>query len=138
MEKHIWWPVLAGALAAASALAQDATPAAASVPVATPSASAEVADSVVEKPYLVDPSGPVAACAIAHYRSCLALTPDACETATRAAVDTANIEIEAEAAKAQPGDIDGPFFEGLATGIFIRHMQRETQGRFFDCMGKAR
>jgi hypothetical protein len=134
----MWWPVLAGALAAASALAQDAVPSTASAPVPAPGTFAEVADTVVEKPYLVDPSGPVAACVIVPYRSCLTLSVDACETATRAAVDTANIEIEAEAAKAQPGDIDGPFFEGLATGIFIRHMQRETQGRFFDCMGKAR
>lgn len=125
------WPALAGGLAAASALAQDAVPAPA------PVASAEAADAV-DKPYLVDPSGPVAACAIAPYRSCLTFSMETCEAATRAAVDTANVEIEAEAAKAQPGDIDGPFFEGLATGIFIRHMQRETQGRFFDCMGKAR
>jgi hypothetical protein len=125
------WPALAGGLVVASALAQDAVPATA------PVVSAEAADAV-DKPYLVDASGPIAACAIAPYRSCLTLAVDACEAATRAAVDTANVEIEAEAAKAQPGDTDGPFFEGLATGIFIRHMQRETQGRFFDCMGKAR
>lgn len=135
-------PVLAGCLAATVAFAQTApvdppappVPAQAEVPVqADTPASADD-----EKSYLIDPSGPIARCAIKPYLRCLKRDQAECETATRTAADLANAEIEIDAAKRSAEERDGPFFEGLAIGIFLRHMDRQMDGRFIQCMHKAK
>jgi hypothetical protein len=113
----------------APALAQDTPP---------PPAESVQAPESDEKPYLIDGSGPVARCAIAAYRKCLKLDQGECEAATRSATDKANAEIEGEAAKVSSEDAESAFFQGMAMGTFIRHMQQETGGRFFGCMDKAR
>ena len=47
-------------------------------------------------------------------------------------------EIEIDAAKRSAEERDGPFFEGFAIGIFLRHMDRQMDGRFIQCMHKAK
>lgn len=89
-------------------------------------------------PFLVDPAGPSAGCVIDAYAQCLGLDRGGCETLTRTAAEAANAEIAAEAAKVSPERAASPFFEGVAIGIFVRHMERLSDGRFLDCAPKAR
>jgi hypothetical protein len=142
MKHRIAATTLVAWLAAAGASAQTAPPQTAPVdPPATEAVSAQTtapASDEDEKPYLIDPSGPIARCAIKPYQRCLKLDQAECETATREAARLANVEIESEAAKRSEEARSGPFFEGFAMGIFLRHMNQQTKGRFIGCMSKAR
>lgn len=136
--------VAVGLLAATTALASaqtaphDATAPAGPVEPAAQDAGGERVVDAVSTPFLVDAAGPSAGCAIAAYAQCLGVDRAGCEQLTQAAADAANVEIEAEAAKVSPERAASPFFEGVAIGIFVRHMERLTDGRFLDCAPRAR
>jgi hypothetical protein len=97
-------------------------------------APAEPANAAEEKRDGIDKAAAVAQCARAPYRKCLKLDTGACEAATATAVDKANAEIDALAAKRTPEQIETAFFKGMVIGVYIRHMEVETGGRFFACM----
>ncbi len=141
-------PAFAGCLVAATVFAQTAPndppaphqPVLAETPVQSEaSARTETpAPAEDEKSYLIDPSGPIAGCAIKPYLRCLKRDQAQCETATRTAAEQANAEIEIDAAKRSAEERDSPFFEGVAIGIFLRHMDRQMDGRFIECMHEAK
>ncbi|MFZ5637618.1 MAG: hypothetical protein ACOY82_13645 [Pseudomonadota bacterium] len=142
MKHRIAATTLVAWFAAAGVSAQAAPAQTAPVEPTTTEASPEQAPAPAsdedDKPYLIDPSGPIARCAIKPYQRCLKLDQAECETATREAAVLANAEIEVDAAKRSEEERSGPFFEGMAMGIFLRHMNRQTKGRFLGCMSKAR
>lgn len=87
-----------------------------------------------EKREGIDRAAAIAQCARPEYRGCLALDVAACEAVTAVAVDKANAEVEALAAKRTEEQIQSPFFQGMVLGVYIRHMDAGTDGRFMACM----
>lgn len=87
-----------------------------------------------EKREGIDRAAAIAQCARPAYRGCLALDVAACEAVTAVAVDKANAEVEALAAKRTEEQIQSPFFQGMVLGVYIRHMDAGTDGRFMACM----
>lgn len=89
-----------------------------------------------EKREGIDKAAAIAQCARPEYRGCLALDVAGCEAVTAIAVDKANAEVEALAAKRTEAQIQSPFFQGMVLGVYIRHMDAGTDGRFMACMQK--
>lgn len=87
-----------------------------------------------EKREGIDRAAALAQCAHPEYRGCLALDVAGCEAVTAVAVDKANAEVEALAAKRTEEQIQSPFFQGMVLGVYIRHMDAGTDGRFMACM----
>lgn len=87
-----------------------------------------------EKREGIDRAAAIAQCARPEYRGCLALDVGGCEAVTAVAVDKANAEVEALAAKRTEEQIQSPFFQGMVLGVYIRHMDAGTDGRFMACM----
>ncbi len=87
-----------------------------------------------EKREGIDRAAALAQCARPEYRGCLALDVAGCEAVTAVAVDKANAEVEALAAKRTEEQIQSPFFQGMVLGVYIRHMDAGTDGRFMACM----
>jgi hypothetical protein len=87
-----------------------------------------------EKREGIDRAAALAQCARPEYRGCLALDVAGCEAVTAVAVDKANAEVEALAAKRTEEQIQTPFFQGMVLGVYIRHMDAGTDGRFMACM----
>lgn len=87
-----------------------------------------------EKREGIDKAAAIAQCARPEYRGCLALDVAGCEAVTAVAVDKANAEVDALAAKRTEEEIQSPFFQGMALGVYIRHMDAGTNGRFMACM----
>jgi hypothetical protein len=87
-------------------------------------------------PYLLPTENALMRCQVPEFLACIDLDRPACEAAISKAVDEANVEIEAEVQKTGIEQTKTAFFQGKTYGILIRHMQRETKGKFLGCLTK--
>jgi hypothetical protein len=94
--------------------------------------------AAAEKPYLLPKENALMRCEVPAFLDCIQLDRPACEAAISKAVDEANVEIEAEVQKIGLEQTRTAFFQGKTYGILIRHMQRETNGKFLGCLKKQR
>jgi hypothetical protein len=67
---------------------------------------------------------------------CLKITKEACETASNAAAEAANAEIDRATGGKELSAFDAGFYQGQAMATFMMEMQKHTDNRFIKCIQK--
>lgn len=67
---------------------------------------------------------------------CLKITKEACETASNAAAEAANTEIDRATGGKELSAFDAGFYQGQAMATFMIEMQKRTDNRFIKCVQK--
>lgn len=67
---------------------------------------------------------------------CLKITKEACETASNAAAEAANAEIDSATGGKELSAFDAGFYQGQAMATFMMEMQKRTDNRFIKCLQK--
>jgi hypothetical protein len=106
---------------------------------AQPSASSPEATSPsieVEKFQIINKGEANQRCSSETLVKCLKITKEACETASNAAAEAANAEIDSATGGKELSAFDAGFYQGQAMATFMMEMQKRTDNRFIKCVQK--
>jgi hypothetical protein len=106
---------------------------------AQPSASSAEATSPsieVEKFQIINKGEANQRCSSETLVKCLKITKEACETASNAAAEAANAEIDRATGGKELSAFDAGFYQGQAMATFMMEMQKRTDNRFIKCVQK--
>lgn len=90
----------------------------------------------VEKFQVIDQGEANQRCVSEALLKCLKVSRQECETASNAAAETANAEIEKSTGGRALSAFDAGFYQGQAMATFMMEMQKSTGNRFIKCMQK--
>jgi hypothetical protein len=104
-------------------------------PSATPTEAANPSIAV-EKFQIINKGEANQRCSSEALVKCLKLTKEACETASNAAAEAANAEIDKITGGKEMSAFDAGFYQGQAIATFMIEMQKRTDNRFIKCVQK--
>lgn len=90
----------------------------------------------VEKFQIINKGEANQRCSSKDLVKCLKITKEACETASNAAAEAANAEIDKSTGGKELSAFDAGFYQGKAMATFMMEMQKRTDNRFIKCVQK--
>jgi hypothetical protein len=106
---------------------------------AQPTATSPEATSpsnVVEKFQIINKGEANQRCSSETLVKCLKITKEDCESASNAAAEVANAEIDKATGGKELSAFDAGFYQGKAMATFMMEMQKRTDNRFIKCVQK--